>query len=121
MSKKIEAFDRKEMITLAMESMGVAVTIIDTDGVLLYFNPHAVEILDRKPEYVGEDVHSHHKKDVTNEKLDRMIKKFQEGRAEPFRYEAKPYGKTLDVVVSPIRKGGVLVGCVQTVLPNKSL
>jgi PAS domain S-box-containing protein len=118
MSKKIEAFDRKEMLTLAMESMGVAVTIIDTDGVLLYFNPHAVEILDRKPEYVGEDVHSHHKKDVTNDKLDGMIKKFQEGRAEPFRYEAKPYGKALDVVVSPIIKGGVLVGCVQAVLPK---
>jgi hypothetical protein len=30
--------------------MGVAVTIIDTKGTLLYYNKQAAKILDRKPE-----------------------------------------------------------------------
>jgi hypothetical protein len=50
-----------------------------------------------------------------------MIEKFQTGRIEPLRYEAKPYGKVPQVTFSPIKKEGVLVGCVQTVLPKEEL
>ena len=46
---------------LALECMGVAVTIIDTNGILLYYNRRAAEILDRKPDYIGTDIHLHHK------------------------------------------------------------
>lgn len=45
----------KEMISLAMECLGVAVTIIDTKGTLLYYNKKAAKILDRRPEYIGKD------------------------------------------------------------------
>ncbi len=106
MPKNVEAPNAKEMMALAMECMGVAVTIIDANGSLLYYNPYAAEILDRKPEHIGKDVHSHHQRSTTNEKLDDMIEEFQAGRKEPFRYEAKPYGEALQVTVSPIKKGG---------------
>ncbi|MGD8882051.1 MAG: PAS domain-containing protein [Desulfobacterales bacterium] len=94
--------------------MGVAVTIIDAKGTLLYYNRYAAEILDRKPEYIGTDVHSHHKKTDSNPKLDRMLKNFEEGRTDPFHYDAKPYGKTILVTLSPIVKNDRFVGCVQT-------
>ena len=51
----------RELVNLAMDCMGVAVTIIDAKGTLLYYNQHSAKILDRKPEYIGTDIHSHHK------------------------------------------------------------
>jgi DUF438 domain-containing protein len=107
-----------ELINLAMDCMGVAVTIIDTKGTLLYYNQHSAKILDRKPEYTGTDIHSHHKKADSNKKVDLMLKEFEEGRKKPFHYEAKPYGKTIFVTLSPIIKNGKFVGCVQTVIPK---
>ena len=105
----------EELINLAMDCMGVAVTIIDEKGTLLYYNRHSAKILDRKPEYIGTDIHSHHKKTDSNQKVNRMLKRFEEGRKDPFDYEAEPYGKTIFVTLSPILKNDKFVGCVQTV------
>jgi sensor histidine kinase regulating citrate/malate metabolism len=115
MNKRKEENQLEELVNLAVECMGVAVTIIDTKGTLLYYNKHAAKILDRKPEYIGKDAHSHHKKPATNKKFDLLLKAFEEGRTEPFHYEAKPYGKIILVTLSPIIKDGQFVGCVQSV------
>jgi DUF438 domain-containing protein len=77
------------LVKLAMDCMGVAVTIIDTKGTLLYYNQHSAKILDRKPEYIGTDIHSHHKKADSNKKVDLMLKEFKEGRKGPFHYGGK--------------------------------
>ena len=105
----------KELIGLAMDCMGPAVTIIDMKGTLLYYNNQAARILDRKPEYIGQDTHSHHKMAKSNKNFDLMLQEFQKGRTEAFHYEAKPYGKTILVTLSPILKDGKAVGCVQSV------
>ena len=105
----------KSLIILAMEYMHVAATIIDTQGILLYYNKQAAKILDRKPDCIGQDVHSHHKKPDSNKKLDSMLQEFQKGRTAPFYYEAQPYGETILVTLSPIVKDGNFVGCIQTV------
>jgi DUF438 domain-containing protein len=110
-----------QLIKLAMDCMGVAVTIIDTEGTLLYYNKQAAKILDRKPEYVGKDVHSHHKKATSNRKLDLMIQDFQKGRTEPFHFEANPYGKIILVTLSPILENGKFIGCIQSVLLKKAI
>ena len=107
-----------ELVNLAMDCMGVAVTIIDTKGLLLYYNRQSAKILDRKPDYIGKDIHSHHKKADSNQKLDLMLKEFEQGRKAPFHYEANPYGKIIFVTLSPIIKKGKFIGCVQTVRPN---
>ena len=98
-----------------MDCLGVAVTIIDTKGILLYYNEQSARILDRKPEYIGKDIRSHHKKAGTNKTFDSMLQEFSEGRTKPFHYEAKPYGKVILVTLTPIIKDGQLVGCVQYV------
>ena len=105
----------KELISLAMENLDIAVTIIDTKARLLYYNKQATRILDRKPEYIGKDVYSHHKKATSSKKLKSMIQDFQKGRAEPFHYEAKPYGETILVALSPLFENGTCIGCVQSV------
>lgn len=108
----------RELVNLATDCMGVAVSIIDTKGTLLYYNQQAAKILDRKPEYVGTDIHSHHKRPGSNQKVDKMLKKFELGRKEPFHYEAKPYGEVIFVTLSPIIKDNEFIGCVQTVRPK---
>jgi len=107
-----------ELFKHAVDSMDVAVTIIDRKGSLLYYNQHSTTLLDRKTEYIGTDIHSHHKKLSSNKKLDLMLKEFKNGRKEPFHYEAKPYGKSIVVTLSPIIKNGDFIGCVQIVRPK---
>ena len=107
-----------EITNLALDCMGVAVSIIDTKGELLYYNRQSAKLLDRKPEYIGTDIHSHHKKAESNKKVDRMLTEFKQGRKEPFHYEAKPYGDIIFVTLAPLIKNGEFVGCVQTVLPE---
>ncbi|MQA96046.1 MAG: hypothetical protein GEV11_15850 [Streptosporangiales bacterium] len=100
-----------------VEQAGVGVTILDRDGVALYYNGWAAGHLDRRPEYIGHDVRGRHRRAVTNPRFDAMIRLFVEGRTEPVRYVARPYGKTtILVTVSPIRVDGELVGFSQIVL-----
>jgi DUF438 domain-containing protein len=110
-----EGAKAKKLIPTAVECLGVGVTIIDTKGTLLYYNKQAAEILDRKPEYIGKDVYSHHTKPTSSKKLESMIQDFHKGRTEPFRYEANPYGKTILVTLSPILEDDRFIGCAQLV------
>jgi sensor histidine kinase regulating citrate/malate metabolism len=103
-----------ELVSLAMDCLEVGVTIFDPQGTLLYYNSYATQVLDRKPEYIGTDIHLHHKKPGTNQKFDLMLQKFSEGRTEPFHYEAKPYGQVIQVTLAAIRKAGKFVGCVHS-------
>lgn len=115
MKNNLTQDDLRELALFALDCMGVAVTIIDASGTLLYFNQQAAKILDRKSEYIGTGIHSHHKKVESNNQVDRMLKSFKDGRLEPFHYEAKPYGKEIIVTLAPIRKNDAFIGCVQTV------
>src|ERR1700754_3641552 len=100
-----------------LEQVGVGVTILDRHGTLMYYNKWASDHLDRRPEYIGDDVRKRHHRAVTNRRFDAMLRLFEEGRVEPVRYVARPYGKTtILVTVSPIQVNGELVGFSQIVL-----
>ncbi len=111
----------KELINNAMDCLGVAVTIIDPKGIILYYNNHAAKILDRKSDYIGCEVYNYHKKSASNDKIKSMITKFKNGRIAPFKYEAKPYGKSIFVTVSPILSDDKFIGCVQSVILKEEL
>ncbi len=119
MKEKKDKETIEDLIILAVECMNLAITIIDSQGTLLYYNRQAAKILDRKPDYIGEDVHAHHNKATSNKTLDLMLRGFKEGRTAPFHYEAKPYGKTILVSLSPIVKDGNFIGCIQSVRHKK--
>jgi DUF438 domain-containing protein len=116
MEPKIE-----ELTYYAMNYLGLPVTIIDLEGRLLYYNYHAEKVLDRKPEYIGRKIFEFHKKDASNEKIKTMLHEFRNGRKDPIRYQARPYGKTIHVTVSPIIVDGVCIGCVQSVIPENEV
>jgi DUF438 domain-containing protein len=105
----------QELVTQAMDCLDVAVTIIDPQGTMLYYNRQAAEILDRKPEYIGSNIHLHHQKATTNPKVEAMLLEFSAGRTESFHYESTPYGKVVQVTLTPLRKNGQFIGCVQAV------
>ena len=107
-----------EMFVKALDCMGVATTIIDPEGIILYYNKQAEKTLDRKPEYIGTEVCGYHKKESSNDRIKEMLKAFKEGRTEPFHYEAKPYGRLVSVTVAPILDNQQFLGCVQTVIPK---
>ena len=111
----MEAKELNELVILAMDCLEVGVTIIDPKGTLLYYNNYSTKVLDRKPEYIGTDIHGHHKMPITNKEIDSMLQEFSEGRTEPFHYEAKPYGQVVLVTLSPLRDGAKLLGCVHCV------
>ena len=108
-----------ELVLLAMDSLDLAVSIIDNRGTLLYYNRQAAKILDRQPAYLGGDIHLHHKRETTNQRLDDMLLEFWAGRTEPFHYEARPYGETILVTLTPLRKDGQFLGCLHSVRPKK--
>lgn len=105
----------------AMDCLGVAITIIDLNGQLLYYNFHAAEVLDRKPEYIGKKIFEFHDKNASNEKIKSMLHEFKKGQKNPFKYQARPYGKMIHVTVSPIIVGGECIGCVQSVIPENEI
>ena len=108
--------EMKAWVVNAMDCVGVAVTVLDSKGVLHYYNTHAAEVLGRKPEYIGTKVYEYHKKPTCNEKIKSMINDFQNGRTAPFRYKATSYEKHIFVTVSPIFEEGIFRGCVQSVV-----
>lgn len=101
-----------------LEQMPVGVTVIDLEGKILYYNQYSAHIVDRKPEYIGMDIRSCHKKSESIEKIDKILAAIKEGKMENFRYESKRQDKTLSVTVSPHKQFGKLIGFIQTFVVN---
>lgn len=101
-----------------LDKIPVAVTFFDLNGTLLYYNAYAPQILNRKPELLGEDIRLCHKQPESNRRIDELIEGFKKGRRDPVTYEARPYGKTLLVTVTPLEIDGRLVGCIHTAVPK---
>jgi DUF438 domain-containing protein len=103
-------------LPIILDKIPVAVTVIDLDGHILYYNAYSSKVLDRKPEYLGRDVRFCHQKPESNAKIDRMLEEFKSGRRQEFYYEADRYGKRIAVTFAPLEIEGRLVGCIQSVI-----
>jgi DUF438 domain-containing protein len=112
--KTIEDFN-PDQIPLILDSIPVAITVIDLEGNILLYNEFSSQVLDRKPEYLGTDIRGCHQKPETNAKIDRMLNEFKAGRREDFYYETFRYGKDIAVTLSPFEVDGKLIGCIQSV------
>ena len=116
--KAIDGFDTAQ-IPLMVDMIPVAITIIDLEGHILFYNDYSSRVLDRKPEYLGSDIRDCHQKPETNVRIDNMLNEFKAGRREAFYYEAFRYGKDIAVTLSPFEVDGQLVGCIQSVTIKK--
>lgn len=113
MAEKPEfVFDAK-LIPQIFDKMPIAITIFDLQGNMLYYNEYSTRIINRKPELIGRDIHLCHKPQ-SNARFDGMVEEFKKGRREPFAYEAHPYGKPLQITVTPLELEGRLTAFLHT-------
>ncbi len=112
--KALDGFDAAQ-IPLIVDMIPVAITIIDLEGHILFYNDYSSQVLDRKPEYLGTDIRDCHQKPETNARIDTMLNEFKAGRREAFYYEAFRYGKNIAVTLLPFEVDGQLIGCIQSV------
>jgi len=116
--KAIEGFD-PDQIPLILDKIPVAITVIDLEGNILFYNEYSSRVLDRKPEYLGTDIRECHQKPETNDRIDRMLAEFKAGWREDFYYEAFRYGNDIAVTLSPFEVNRRLIGCIQSVIIKK--
>jgi len=112
--KAVDGFDTAQILQI-LDKMPVAITGIDLEGNILFYNHYSSQVLDRKPEYLGTDIRNCHRKPETNDMINRMLAEFKAGRLDDFYYEAFRYGKNIAVTLSPFEVDGRPVGCIQSV------
>lgn len=99
-----------------LDNLPVAVTVVDGEGRILYFNRHSTEVLDRKPEYLGRDIRLCHQELESIDKIDKMLDHFKNGNRQQVTYETTRQGKNLAVAFTPLVRDGTFIGCIQTVM-----
>lgn len=114
----MEGLDLRAVSPLILDAVPVALTLIDLDGRMLYFNAYAAKILDRKPDYLGRDVRQCHRKAESNAAIDRVLKAFREGSREEVRYDIVRKGRAMTVTLGPLYSNGGPVACIQVVTPK---
>jgi DUF438 domain-containing protein len=71
-------------------------------------------IVDRKPEYIGMDIRSCHKKPESIVKIDTIFAEMKAGKRENYSYESKRKDKVLSVTISPYKCLGELIGFIHS-------
>jgi DUF438 domain-containing protein len=107
-------------LPLILDQLPAAVTVIDLEGRMLYYNENASQFIDRKPEYLRLDVRECHKLASSKKRIDEMIGEFKSGNREPVTYIAKHYDEPLSVTLVPFIVSGKLAGCIQHVVKTGS-
>ncbi|UCD31283.1 MAG: PAS domain-containing protein [Desulfobacterales bacterium] len=101
-------------LAMVIEKIPVGITVIDLKGHVLYYNEYCSKFVDRKPEYIGQDIRICHKKPESIVKIDRILTDIKEGKTRAFYYETVRSGKKLVVTISPYEANGQLIGFIQS-------
>jgi PAS domain S-box-containing protein len=120
MSQKLNKTKGKDMhvneLCSVLDQVPVGITVTDLDGRIQYFNEFCAQIVDRKPEYIGMDIRSCHKKPESIKKIDMIYTVMRDSKLEKYQYESKRKGKILCVTISPYKANGKLVGFIQSIV-----
>ena len=108
-------YDKGALESKLLNEMPVAVTAVDAEGKVIYYNDYAAATLVRKPSQLGEDVRRFHKPESV-EKIDAMLAEFKAGRTEPYQWKVRD--DRLILIVAPLLEGGKYAGCFECVVPN---
>jgi DUF438 domain-containing protein len=98
-----------------LDQLPVAVTLLDRQGIIKFYNQYAPTVLDRKPEYVGRDIREFHQP-VSNAKLDRIFAAYGQGGREEYCWRLQRGDKEFMVRVRPWLAEGQWAGLVHTVM-----
>lgn len=98
-----------------LDQAPVAITVLDRQGVIVFYNRYAAGIVDRKPEYLGRDIREFHKP-ASNDKVDRILRAYAQGGREEYTWRLQRGDKEFAVRVSPWSQGGQWMGLVHVVM-----
>lgn len=107
---------REMTFDLAVDQMAVALTVIDLEARIVFFNDFATRILDRKPEYIGMDIRECHKVQASNDKIDKILDSYKNGSTEQHTWQLPRDGNLFAVRVAPLIMDGKPQGLVHTVM-----
>ncbi|MGD8561151.1 MAG: PAS domain-containing protein [Desulfarculaceae bacterium] len=102
-----------------LEQMPVGITVLDLKGRILFFNQYAARILDRKPEYIGQDVRSFHKQE-SNRNIDEILEQYSQGTSREFSWQVQREQQTFVVRVAPLQGEASPLGLIHSVMPMPS-
>ena len=100
---------------LLMDQMAVALTVLDLNGAIVYYNEHAAKTLDRKPSYLGRDIRGFHKP-ASNKRVEMILEAYAQGETREFAWQLERMGKTFAVRVAPLILEDKPAGLVHTVM-----
>lgn len=98
-----------------LDQAPVAVTVLDRQGGIVFYNRYAATIVDRKPEYLGRDIREFHKPG-SNAKVDGMLRAYAQGGREEYFWRLKRGDREFQVRVCPWLQDGQWAGLVHTVM-----
>lgn len=99
-----------------LDQIPIGITVTDLDGTILYYNAFCAQIVDRKPEYIGMDIRSCHKKPESIEKIDMIFSEIKDGKRKNYCYESKRKDKIFCVTISPFETNGKLIGFIHSIV-----
>ena len=106
--------ERLRLLESILDHMNVAVTYTNSEGIILYCNPIAVQRPTKTPRKVGMNIRDCHKEE-TDKKVSRIFGDFVNGRREPHHYISKLTGKKELVTLIPFFEEDVFVGCMSQI------
>ena len=110
------SLDEQTRLAEIMARMPAAVTVLDLEGRLLFYNDYARKILDRKPEYLGRDVGLCHQPENAA-RIRGLLESYGRGRRGEYSYRTERQGRALAVRVAPWVAGGRCLGLIQIAAP----
>jgi PAS domain S-box-containing protein len=111
MSATHRSFDPAALDIALWDQMAVAITVLDLNGVILFYNDHAPRILDRKPEYLGRDVCELHNP-ASTAKIRAMLEAYKNGEAKEFVWRLARNGQEFVIRLTPLMRDGRIAGAV---------
>jgi DUF438 domain-containing protein len=100
---------------LLMNQMAVALTVLDLEGAMVYYNEPAARMLDRKPSYIGHDIRAFHKP-ASNERIEAILQAYAQGETREFAWQLERGDTTFAVRVAPLILEDKPAGLVHTVM-----
>ena len=95
--------------------MPASLTILDTEGRLVFYNAYAPRILDRKPEYLGRDIREFHQP-ASAAKIGRILDAYRAGGREQYSWRLSRGSRNFQVRAIPWLEDGRWAGVLHLVM-----
>ncbi len=98
-----------------LDQVPVAVTALDRQGNIVFYNQYAASILDRKPEYLGRDIRDFHNPQ-SNAKIQAILDGYAQGGRQEHTWRLRRGERQFLVRVRPWLRGGEWLGLLHAVM-----